>query len=115
MQVSDPTPPAVPAAAPVQHIHHHYQPVKDSSTAVLLELLPGFFFQTFGIGHIYAGNVGIGLLFMFGYWALLVVNILLMFVIIGFITAPLCWILAMVLSSITAANACKPRHVVVRT
>ncbi|MCA1619549.1 MAG: hypothetical protein LC795_09625 [Acidobacteria bacterium] len=91
---------------PVQHVVHHYQsPPKSSGTAVLLEILPGFFFQTFGIGHIYAGNVGLGLLFMFGYWFVAFVNFLLLFVLIGFITWPLCFLATLIISSITASNA----------
>jgi TM2 domain-containing membrane protein YozV len=90
----------------VQHVVHHYQtPPKSSGTAVMLEVLPGFFLQTFGIGHLYAGNVGVGLLFMFGYWFVQFINILLCFLIIGFITGPLCFILAMVISPIIASNA----------
>ena len=89
----------------VQHVVHHYrQPPKSTGTAVLLEILPGFFFQTFGIGHIYAGNVAAGLILMFGYWFVQFVNILLCFVLIGLLTLPLCFILAMVISPITASN-----------
>jgi TM2 domain-containing membrane protein YozV len=89
----------------VQHVVHHYQtPPKSTGTAVLLEVLPGFFFQTFGIGHIYAGNVGVGLLFMFGYWFVQIINVILCLVFIGFITLPLCFILAMVISPILASN-----------
>lgn len=80
---------------------------KDSTTAVLLEVLPGFFLWTFGIGHIYAGNVGTGLAFMFGFWALSAVNVGLAFCGIGFFTAPACWLLFMILSPILAAQACK--------
>ena len=100
----------------VRHAVHHYQaPPKSSGTAVLLEVLPGFFFQTFGIGHIYAGNVGTGLLFMFGYWFVQFINLLLCFLLIGFITLPLCFILAMVLSPVLASgaaarSAAAPRH-----
>lgn len=109
MQSQPPPPvPVAESAAPTQ-VHHYYHPHKSGGTAALLEVLPGFFFQTFGIGHMYAGNVGTGLLFMFGYWGLLFVNVLLMFVFIGFITAPLCWILAMIVSPLTAANSCKSR------
>jgi len=61
---------------------------------------------TFGIGHMYAGNVGIGLLFMFGYWALLFVSIMLLFVGIGFITLPVCALGTPILSPIIAANSC---------
>jgi TM2 domain-containing membrane protein YozV len=90
----------------VQHVVHHYQaPPKSTGTAVLLEVLPGFFFQTFGIGHMYAGNVAAGLLLMFGYWFIQFINLLLCFLIIGFITLPLCFILAMVISPILASNA----------
>ncbi len=91
---------------PVQHVVHHYQqPPKSAGTAVLLEILPGFFFQTFGIGHIYAGNVGTGLLFMFGYWFIQFVNILLCFLLIGFITLPVCFLGAMIVSPLLAAKA----------
>lgn len=78
---------------------------KSSGLAVALELVPGFFLQTFGIGHLYAGNVGIGLAWMLGYWALSVVNFLLCFIIVGFITWPVCFIAAAILSSMTASNA----------
>jgi TM2 domain-containing membrane protein YozV len=90
----------------VQHVVHHYRtPPKTPVAAVLLEVLPGLFLQTFGIGHLYAGNVGVGLLFMFGYWFVQFINILLCFVLIGFITLPLCYILALVISPILANNA----------
>lgn len=90
----------------VQHVVHHYQaPPKSSGTAVILEILPGFFLQTFGIGHIYAGNVGTGLLFMFGYWFIQFINFLLLFVIIGIFTLPLCFILTIIISPILASNA----------
>jgi TM2 domain-containing membrane protein YozV len=90
----------------VQHVVHHYQqPPKSTGAAVLLEVLPGFFFQTFGIGHMYAGNVPTGILFMFGYWFIQFINILLCFVLIGFITLPLCFFAAMILSPVLAANA----------
>lgn len=102
-----PQPPSYPYPPQhVQHVVHHYQqPPKSSGTAVLLEILPGFFFQTFGIGHIYAGNVVTGLLIMFGYWFIQFVNLLLCFVLIGLLTLPLCFILAVVISPILASNA----------
>ena len=81
----------------------------DPGIAALLEVLGGMFAQTFGMGHIYAGNVGTGLLFMFGYWFLCFINIILMFVIIGVLTYPLCWIMIMIISPIVAANSVK-RH-----
>jgi TM2 domain-containing membrane protein YozV len=95
-----------PQQQPVQHVVHHYRhPPKSAGTAVLLEILPGFFFQTFGIGHIYAGNVGLGLLFMFGYWFVAFVNFLLLFVLVGLITWPLCFLVTLIISSILASNA----------
>ena len=105
-QSQQPPYPYYPQQQPVQHVVHHYQsPPKSPGTAVLLEVLPGIFLQTFGIGHIYAGNVGVGLLFMFGYWFIQFINLLLCILIIGFLTLPLCFILAMVISPILASNA----------
>jgi TM2 domain-containing membrane protein YozV len=80
-------------------------PPKNPGLAVALELLGGFFLQTFGIGHLYSGNVGMGLGLMFGYWALTAVNIVLCFLFIGFITWPLTWLAFMILSAITANSA----------
>ncbi|HST50572.1 MAG TPA: hypothetical protein VLJ61_01075 [Pyrinomonadaceae bacterium] len=89
---------------------NYYQPLPRSpGVAALLEVLPGLFFQTFGIGHIYAGNVAAGLLFMFGYWFIQFINFLLCFVLIGFFTFPLCWIAAMIISPIIAANTVSRR------
>jgi len=82
-------------------------PVRSPATAALLEVLPGFFIHTFGIGHIYSGRVGVGLCVMFGYWFLLVINILLCFVLIGVVTLPLTWLLFLIFSSISAARACE--------
>ena len=91
---------------PAQHVARHYQsPPKTTAVAVLLEVMPGLFLQTFGIGHMYAGNVGVGLLFMFGYWFVQFVNILLCFVLVGFITLPLTYILALIVSPLLASNA----------
>jgi len=73
----------------------------------MLEILPGLFFQTFGIGHMYAGRTGTGLLFMFGYWFVTGINIALCLVLVGFVTWPLCWLGAVVISSILASNAAK--------
>jgi hypothetical protein len=83
------------------------QSPKNAGIAVMLELLGGSFLQTFGIGHIYAGNVGVGLAWMFGYWAVTAINVFLCFILVGFVTWPLCWLAAMIISSITASNAAK--------
>ena len=84
-------------------------PERSSSTAVLLEFLPGFFIHTFGIGHIYNGRVALGLLAMFGYWFALAVNILLCFILIGIVTLPLTWILMLIFSTLSAANSANRR------
>jgi len=98
-------------AGTVEHVvhHHYYGGGKSGGVAAILEVLPGAFFHTFGIGHMYAGNVGVGLAFMFGGWALLFVNILLCFILIGLITLPLTWLLLLILSTISAANSCQSR------
>ncbi len=80
---------------------------KNPGLAVALELLGGFFFQTFGVGHLYAGNIGLGLGLMFGYWVLTAINVVLCFVLIGLVTWPLTWVAFMIISSITANNAAK--------
>ena len=110
MDNATPSLPAAPPAPPTapQQVHHYYHPEKSGGIAALLEVLPGFF-QVFGIGHLYAGNVATALTIMFGYWAIAFVNFLLCFVFIGFITWPLCWIATMIISPLTAANACKSR------
>jgi TM2 domain-containing membrane protein YozV len=61
----------------------------ESMVAVGLEVGPGMFLQTFGIGHMYAGRVGQGVAIMLAYWVLQAVNIALMSVMVGFVTYPL--------------------------
>jgi TM2 domain-containing membrane protein YozV len=96
-----PPPPASPARVV------YCVPQKSPGVAALLEILPGVFVQTFGIGHIYAGNVATGLIFMFGYWVVAAINALLCMVFIGFITWPLCWIATAIISTLMAANSVK--------
>ena len=81
----------------------------NTGSCILVELLGGFFCSTFGIGHFMNGQPGLGLLFMFGYWGVTFVNVLLMFVVIGFFTFPLCWILAMIVSPLTISATAKSR------
>ena len=107
--ISPPTPTPAPAAAAAAATAMGAPRPVDPAVAALLELLPGLIAYTFGIGHIYAGNVATGLIIMFSYWAVAFVNFLLCFVFIGFITWPLCWVAALIISSLTAANACKSR------
>lgn len=77
---------------------------RDNTVPVVMELLFGFFFQTFGLGHLVQGRVGMGLFIMFSYWALQVVNALLCLVLIGLVTAPLTWLLYMVAAPMNAAD-----------
>jgi len=74
------------------------------AVAAVLELVPGLLINTFGIGHIYAGNTIGGLAIMFGYWFVLAINLLLCLVFIGFLTGPVCWIGMMVVSPIIASR-----------
>jgi len=60
--------------------------VKEPSTGLLLELLGLVGFA--GIGWLWAGRTGIGLLMLFGFWAFLGVEFLLLFVAIGFCMIP---------------------------
>jgi hypothetical protein len=82
-------------------------PAKSPGVAAVLELVGGGLFATFGVGHFYAGSAGLGLLFMFGYWFVFIVNILLCFALIGFVTLPLCWLIAMIVCPISAANCAR--------
>jgi hypothetical protein len=88
---------------------------KSAALAAMLEIIPGLFFQTFGIGNIYAGNVGSGQLFMFGYWFLLAVNVGLLFCCgVGVVTGSFCWLMTMIVSTVSAINAASAGHVVIR-
>ncbi len=91
-----------------ERVVHHHSPAPSSGTAALLEVLLGLCLQTFGIGHIYAGHVGRGLLLMFAYWILQAINYLLIFALVGCFTMPLTWLLFIILSPIAAANSCPP-------
>lgn len=77
---------------------------QDTGIAVALEVVPGFFFQTFGVGHLYQGRIGVGLLIMFSYWVLQAINVALMAVLIGFVTAPLTWLFYMVAAPMNAMS-----------
>jgi len=61
---------------------------KDPGIAALLEVVPGLF-GFLGIGHIYNGNLGKGIIFLIGYWIFLIIELILMFVIIGFLLIPI--------------------------
>lgn len=97
--MNQPLPPPTPSTTALQ-------PRKDPGVAALLEVLPAFF-QIFGLGHIYAGNTITGLLLMFGWWVVCAINWVLLFLFIGWITWPLCWIAAVVVSSLWASSSAK--------
>ena len=42
-------------------------PVKDPSTGLLIEMIPGFF-GFLGIGYLWAGDIALGLVLLIGYW-----------------------------------------------
>ena len=100
----DPVPNSPP---PAPQVVHHYHAGTNPGTAVLLEVMLGIFVQTFGVGNMYAGNVAGGLFMMFGYWALQVVNVILVFLLIGIITLPLTWVAFMIFCPMVANNAAK--------
>ena len=77
---------------------------KENTAAVLLEAIPGFFLQTFGIGHLVQGRVGMGLFIMLSYWGLQAINMALMWVLIGWVTAPLTWLFYMFAAPLNAAD-----------
>ena len=78
----------------------------DPTVAFLLEFLLGFFIHWFGWGHIYNGRIGKGLLIMLTYWAIQAVNVVLAFVVVGFVTGAITWVLYLIFSSISAKNDC---------
>ena len=99
--------PARPAPAQPQVVVQYVAPTRDPGLAVVLEMIPGLMAQTFGIGTIYAGNVAAGLFIMFGYWVLQFVNILLCFVLVGFLTLPLTWVAFMIFAPIVANESAR--------
>lgn len=104
--VRDPRPSAQPTPAPFGP-QRGGADVKDPNTALLLELLPGLVMGTYGIGHLYLGRVGRGLLLMFGYWFVAFVNLILASFVIGLCTLPLCHLGMAALSGIWAFNDAK--------
>ena len=67
-----------------------------SMVAVGLEVGPGLF-QTFGLGHMYAGRWGTGLLIMLSYWVMVWINSMLVpFFGLGILTGGLTWLAYMV-------------------
>jgi TM2 domain-containing membrane protein YozV len=84
-----------------------YVPVlapRSAGAAVALELVLGLL-GIFGVGNMYAGRVGQGLVLMLTFWALFWVNFVLIFFVVGIVTMPLTWIAYLVLGPILAARA----------
>jgi hypothetical protein len=83
---------------------------KSSALAAFLELFFGFFFGTFGVGHFYAGSVGVGLFLLLGWWFFLFVNAVLAFFSCGIwlyaaiILIPVPWFFLLILSPILASE-----------
>ncbi len=90
------------------HVHVHGRR-RSGAVAALLEIVCGAIFQAFGVGHFYAGNVGLGLFLLLGYWLFLAANIALTFLTCGFwgfaamVLIPAAWFLLMIVSPILAA------------
>lgn len=79
--------------------------MKDSTTAAVLEFICGLLLCTFGVGHIYAGHVGRGLVIMLGWWIICLLNLFLMAGGVGLFTFPLCWLGALIVSPLVAAES----------
>lgn len=60
--------------------------------AEILELGAGLF-QTFGLGHFYAGNWRTGIMLMTSYWFALMANMILVPFFIGVFSLPLTWLI----------------------
>lgn len=90
---------SIPAPFPVPVV-----PQKSAGVAVALELVFGLL-GIFGVGNLYAGRTGIGLALMFSFWGLFWVDVLLIFVFVGFVTMPLTWVAYLVAGPVLAAKA----------
>ena len=86
-------------------VYNNYYNGKSSGVATLLEILPGTFMATFGIGNLYAGNIATGITLMLTYWVFFVINIFLLFFFIGFLTLPATYVIYLVISIVNAQKA----------
>jgi TM2 domain-containing membrane protein YozV len=75
---------------------------RSPALAAFLEIAGGLF-QLFGIGHIYAGHVLRGVIFMALWWLIAAVNAALTLVLIGWITWPICWLVYAAVAALGAA------------
>lgn len=69
--------------------------MKDPGTGLLLEILPALFGLA-GIGWLWAGEIGIGIALLIGYWVFIGIEVLLMFILIGFCLVPFNFIIPIV-------------------
>jgi TM2 domain-containing membrane protein YozV len=99
-------PPPVPPPPPPVFVA--VVPQKSAGAAVALELVLGLF-GVFGVGNLYAGRAAVGILLMLSFWGLFWVNVLLVFLAIGFVTMPLTWIAYLVAGPLLAARGVE-RH-----
>ena len=83
------------------------QPPKDPNVGLLLELIGFLGFQ--GIGWLWAGETAIGLGLLIGWFVFLAVEVVLMFVLIGFCLLPLNLIVPIV-SGVILMNRLKARQ-----
>jgi TM2 domain-containing membrane protein YozV len=81
---------------------------KSVGAAVALELVPGLF-GVFGVGNMYAGRVGLGIALMLSFWVLFWINVALFYLLIGWVTLPLTWIVYLIGGALLAANGAS-RH-----
>lgn len=94
-----------PAAYPPAYYRPAPPQPKDPSTGLLLELIPGLF-GFLGIGRLWAGDIGIGLALLFGYWVFwgfvwFSLTIMAIFTLgLAFCFIPLFWIGAPVISGL---------------
>jgi len=87
-----------------QSSEHPNRP-RSATTAAVLEGGCGLFLQTFGVGHIFQGRVGLGLTLMVIYWIVQLLNIALIFVGVGLITFPLTLLASLMISPTIVANS----------
>lgn len=91
-------PPSGPPPAQIYVVAGPQQPnyaamltMKSSGTAVVLEIVLGLL-GIFGVGNMYAGRTALGLIMMISYWVFQGINILLTFILIGWVTGFLTWL-----------------------
>jgi len=82
---------------------------KSARIAVALEVVPGLLLQTFGLGHLYAGNWELCVFFVVGYWVILAANLALVPAPFVYATLPLCWVGIARGSGYLASESCRTR------